>query len=65
MFGMRGSSVPGESDRVRWLGDGVPRGDPTSDRVPPSDRAPPGLPEDRDARAAAVAAAASSTVPVW
>lgn len=64
MFEIRGSSVPGERDKVRWFGDGEPRGDPTSDREPPSDRAPPGLPVGREARAAAVAAAASSTVPV-
>lgn len=57
-------SLEGDMDMVRWLGDGVVRVDAVSEYAPPSERVrwmPLG---GREASAAAVAAAASSTVPV-
>ena len=49
---------------LRSPGDGVVCTDPISENVPPSDRARCVRPDGREASAAAVAAAASSTVPV-
>ena len=46
-------------------GDGVLRAEAVSEYVPPSDRVFCVLLEGLDARAAAVALADSSTVPVW
>lgn len=55
-------SLGGDIDSLRRPGEGVEAADAVSEYVPPSD--PPGpYPDDRPASAAAVAAAASSTVP--
>lgn len=59
------ASADGESDMVRSPGEGDEFPDPVSEYVPPSDRGRWLRPDGRDAKAAAVAAAASSTVPVW
>lgn len=59
------ASVEGESDMVRPPGEGDEFPDPVSEYVPLSDRGRWLRPDGRDANAAAVAAAASSTVPVW
>jgi len=65
MPGTAGIPTAGERDMVRWLGEGVGIGEPDSEYSPASDRADrPGMVWLRDASAAAVAAAASSTVPV-
>ena len=65
MLGMAGSGVDGDRDIACGLGDGVDSGEPILEYSPPSERV--GRPvRDRGgrvARAAAVAAAASSTVP--
>lgn len=50
--------------RCLWPGDGEDMGDPVFEYESPSDRRPPLLLPVRVASAAAVAAAASSTVPV-
>ena len=56
----------GESEMLRWFGDGVDIGDPYWEFPSPSDRGrPPRTLPLLPANAAAVAAAASSTVPVW
>jgi hypothetical protein len=61
------SSAFGDIERLRWPGEGVDIGEPAAEYCSPSDLGPrpvlllPCL----VARAAAVAAAASSTVPVW
>jgi hypothetical protein len=54
-------------ERSRPAGDGVVSGDPVLERLPDGERVGRAgrPPAERDARAAAVAAAASSTVPVW
>lgn len=58
-------STLGDIDIVRWLGEGVVIGEPWLDMWSLSDRACD-IPLDFDAaRAAAVAAAASSMVPLW
>ena len=56
--------LAGERERVRSLGDGVFNGDAVSEKSPPSERPVLLGAVAREARAAAVAAAASSTVPV-
>jgi len=62
---MGASSELGEAERF-LLGDGVDIGDPLFEYCSPSERCrPPRLLPARVASAAAVAAAASSTVPVW
>ena len=64
--GMCGISLEGDKDMVRGPIDGVECADTVSEYVPPSDAAlwpyPGG--RDADAKTAAVAAAASSIVPV-
>lgn len=56
----------GDAERVRPPGDGVDIGEPLLEYCSPSERCrPPRLLLPRVASAAAVAAAASSTVPVW
>ena len=59
-------SCEGEMERSRPAGDGVVSGDAMLEILPGGERVgrPGRLPVERDARAAAVAAAASSTVPV-
>ena len=57
-------STPGDMDKFRCAGEGVVSGEPLFDIWSPSERAPVLLPA-RAAKAAAVAAAASSIVPVW
>lgn len=60
--GIDGISFVGDNEVLRKPGDGVDAADAVSEYAPPSD--PAWLyPEDREASAAAVAAAASSTVP--
>lgn len=59
------SSEWGEADKWRCPGEGVDIGEPLFEYCSPSERCrPPRLLPPRVARAAAVAAAASSTVPV-
>ena len=64
---MWGTSLRGDKGRIRSLGEGVlvvPEAiDALSEKFPTSDSARLCVPELREARAAAVAAAASSTVP--
>lgn len=57
-------SAFGDMDKFRCAGDGVVMGEPLFDICSPSER-PPALLLERAARTAAVATAASSTVPVW
>jgi hypothetical protein len=59
------SSEFGDADMFLWPGDGVDIGEPLFEYCSPSERwRPPRLLPPLVARAAAVAAAASSTVPV-
>lgn len=60
-----GMPAAGERERGRSFGDGVLSGDAVSEYSSASERADLVGCEAREARAAAVAAAASSTVPVW
>lgn len=67
MLFMGASSECGDGESiVRWPGEGVDMGEPVLEYCSPSDlcRPPRLLPPPRAARAAAVATAASSTVPV-
>jgi hypothetical protein len=59
-----GMPAAGESDKGRSFGEGVPSGDAVSEYSSASERADLLGAEAREAKAAAVAAAASSTVPV-
>lgn len=65
MVGMTGMPFAGDIVIARALGDGVGIGEPFSEKSSASERGPRAEPDPRDAKAAAVAAAASSTVPVW
>lgn len=65
MLFMGANSELGEADIFRWPGEGVDIGDPVFEYCSPSERGrPPRLLLLRVASTAAVAAAASSTVPV-
>lgn len=59
-----GMPLAGDRDKVRSFGEGVFNGEAVSEYSPPSDRPVLLGAVAREARAAAVAAAASSTVPV-
>jgi hypothetical protein len=65
MAGTTGIPAAGERDIGRSLGDGVPSGDAVSENSSASERVDLLGADAREAKAAAVAAAASSTVPVW
>lgn len=64
---MWGISLEGDKDMLRGPIEGVEVADMVREYVPPSDSARWEYPDGRvaDAKTAAVAAAASSTVPVW
>ena len=64
-IGICGTSLDGDSDKLRSAGDGVVRIEAVSEYPPPSDCVLCNRCVGRDAKTAAVAAAASSTVPVW
>jgi len=67
MPGTTPAGIPAAGDREigRSWGDGVPIGDAASENSSASDRVALVGAAAREAKAAAVAAAASSTVPVW
>lgn len=65
MAGTTGIPAAGERERGRSFGEGVPNGDAASEYSSASERVDLLGADAREAKAAAVAAAASSTVPVW
>jgi len=65
MFGTVGIPAAGDIDKCRSLGEGVGIGDAASEYSSISERVDRLGADWREANAAAVAAAASSTVPVW